>query len=322
MKVLFAGSPAIAVPSLLRIAEKHSIVGILTNPPSAQGRGKEILPTAVAVTARERFGDTLPILALDRLDARAREEVSALDADILVAFAYGKIFGPKFLSLFPKGGINIHPSLLPRHRGSSPIQQVILDGDGETGVSIQRIAIEMDSGDLFAVEKFALSGRETTEALTERCAAIGADLAAEVLDAIESGTAIASAQEGTPTYCRKISKDDGLIDWNLPSADIDARVRAFYPWPGAYTYLNKQRLNILEAILYPADDFPAFAEALPNTAAGTIIGMDKARGIVVRTGEGLIALRKLQLSTRKALSYKEFANGVRSLAGLRLESAP
>ena len=322
MKVLFAGSPAIAVPSLLSIAERHSVVGILTNPESAQGRGKGILPTAVAVAARERLGGALPILAPDRLDASAREAVLALDADILVAFAYGKIFGPKFLSLFPQGGINIHPSLLPRHRGSSPLQQAILDRDGETGVSIQRIALEMDSGDLFAVEKFALAGVETTETLTERCAAIGARLAAEVLDAMERGTAIASAQEGTPTYCRKISKDDGLLDWKLPSVDIDARVRAFYPWPGAYTYLNGQRLNILEAMALPAGDFPSFAEALPNAVAGTIIGMDKARGIVVLTGEGLIALGRLQFSTRKALSYKEFANGLRSLAGLRLESAP
>lgn len=322
MKVLFAGSPAIAVPSLLSIAERHSVVGILTNPPSAQGRGKELLPTALAMAAREKLGDALPIIAPDRLDASAREAVASLGADILVAFAYGKIFGPKFLSLFPKGGINIHPSLLPRHRGSSPIQQAILDRDEETGVSIQRIALEMDSGDLFAVEKFALTGAESTETLSGRCAAIGARLAAEVLDAIEKGTAIASAQEGKPSYCRKISKDDGLIDWNLPSAEIDARVRAFHPWPGAFTYLNKQRLNILEALAYPAGECPPIAEALPNAAAGTIIGMDKARGIVVRSGEGLIALRRLQFSTRKALSYKEFANGLRSLAGLRLESVP
>ena len=322
MRVLFAGSPAIAVPSLLGIAERHSIVGILTNPESAQGRGKEVLPTAVAAAAREKLGDKLPIFAFTRLDSGAREAIVALEADVLVAFAYGKIFGPKFLSLFPKGGINIHPSLLPRHRGSSPIQQAILDRDVETGVSIQRIALEMDSGDLFAVEKFPLMGVETTGALLERCASIGARLAVAVIDAMESGRALASPQEGKPTYCRKIAKEDGLIDWTKPCAEIDAGVRAFDPWPGSYTYLNSQRLNILEAVPYPAGDFPPAAEALPNAAAGTIIGMDKARGIIVRAGEGFVALRRLQFSTRKALSYKDFANGMRNLAGLRFESAP
>ena len=330
MRVVFAGSPPIAVPSLLRIAGAHQVVGVLTNPESAQGRGKEILPTAVASAAREKLGEGLPILAFERLDGSARQAVAALEPDILVAFAYGKIFGPKFLALFPKGGINIHPSLLPRHRGSSPIQQAILDRDGETGVSIQGIALEMDSGDLYAVEKVPLAGIETAETLSERCASIGARLALEVLDAIERGLASPVAQEGEPTFCRKIAKEDGLIDWNASCLDIDARIRAFNPWPGSYSYLNGQRLNILESSPYLASPFlaapylaaPCMAEALPNAAAGTIIGMDKAMGIVVKTGEGLIALKKLQFSTRKALSYKDFANGLRNLAGLKFEEAP
>lgn len=311
MRVLFAGSPAIAVPSLLGIAERHTIVGVLTNPESARGRGKALLPTAVAAAAREGLGEALPLLSFDRLDAVARGAVAALAPDILVAFAYGKIFGPKFLSLFPRGGINIHPSLLPRHRGSSPIQQAILDRDEETGVSVQRIALEMDSGELFAVERLPLTGRETTETLSERCASIGARLCLEVLDRMGNGTIVALPQEGEPSYCRKIAKEDGLIDWNLSSGEIDARIRAFDPWPGAYTFLLGQRLNILEAI-------PVGAEALPKALPGTIIGMDKAKGIIARTGDGFLALRKLQFSARKALSYKDFANGLKTLAGLRL----
>lgn len=317
MKVLFAGSPAIAVPTLLGIAERHRIVGILTNPESAQGRGKEVLPTAVATAARENLGHDIPILAFEKLGSEAREAVAALNPDILVVFAYGKIFGPKFLSLFPRGGVNIHPSLLPRHRGSSPIQQAILDKDAETGVSIQGLAQEMDSGDLFAVEKIALSGRETAETLSGQCATIGARLALDVLEAMEVGEASAVAQAGRPTYCRKIAKEDGLIDWNMSSDDIDARIRAFDPWPGAYTYLEGQRLNLLEARAFGEGEFQPAGEALPNVTAGTIIGMDKARGIMVRTGEGWVALRRLQFSTRKALSYKDFANGMRNLAGLR-----
>jgi len=316
MRILFAGSPAIAVPTLLSIAERHEVVGILTNPESAQGRGKEVLPTAVASSAFELFGAFLPILEPEKLDAQVRQAIAALAPDILVTFAYGKIFGPKFLGLFPKGGINIHPSLLPRHRGSSPIQQAILDRDGETGVSIQKIALEMDSGDLYAVEKISLSGKETAAGLSILCSEIGAALAAAVLDQMKTGKARAVPQKGEPSYCRKTAKEDGLIDWNLPSLDIDARVRAFDPWPGTYSFLNGQRLNILEAIPYPGD-WPEADEALPKPAPGTIIGMDKVRGIMVQTGEGSIALRKLQFSSRKALSYRDFANGFRDLAGLR-----
>lgn len=327
MRVLFAGSPAIAVPSLLALAGRHRIVGVLTNPESAQGRGKEVLPTAVALAAGESLGSEVPILAFERLGAEAREAVAALEPEILIAFAYGRIFGPKFLSIFPLGGVNIHPSLLPRHRGSSPIQQAILDGDRVTGVSIQRIALEMDSGELFAVEKVPLSGRETAGALSERCGEIGARLVVDVLEALELGEAEGKPQEGQPSYCGKISKEDGLIDWSAPAAEIDARIRAFDPWPGSHTYLNGQRLGVLEAGPLPAGETPTAAEAmldraLPKAAAGTIIGIDKARGIVVRTGEGYLALKRLQFSARKALPYRDFANGMRALAGLRFENTP
>ena len=317
MRVLFAGSPAIAVPTLLSIAERHEVVGILTNPESAQGRGKEVLPTAIASSAVELFGAFIPILSPERLDAPVRQTVESLAPDILVTFAFGRIFGPKFLGLFPMGGINIHPSLLPRHRGSSPIQQAILDRDGETGVSIQKLALEMDSGDLYAVERIPLTGKETASGLSVLCSEIGAGLAATVLDAIEAGKARVLPQKGKPTYCRKIAKEDGLIDWALPSLDIDARIRAFDPWPGTYSFLNGQRLNILEAAPYPENGAEA-GEALPKPAHGTIIGVDRQRGIMVRTGDGSIALRKLQFSSRKVLPFKDFANGFRDLSGLRL----
>jgi len=324
VKILFAGSPDIAVPTLLAVAERHRVVGILTNPESAAGRGRGILPTAVARAAREHLGPEIPILAFERLDGAAREAVAALEPDILVVFAYGRIFGPQFLALFPRGGMNVHPSLLPRHRGSSPIQQAILDRDKETGVSIQRIALEMDSGAILAAEKIALEGRETAGSLSERCATLGASLAASVLDAMESGQASAFPQVGVPSYCRKIAKEDGLIDWGLPCLEIDARVRAFDPWPGTYSYLGGQRLNIHET--QPCVEMEAGASleygALLNAPAGTIIGLDKARGIIVKTGDGLIALRKLQFEARRVLPYRDFANGMRSLEGLRFESSP
>lgn len=318
MRVLFAGSPAIAIPAMLAIAAHHQLVGILTNPPSEQGRGsagknRGPRPTEVAQAAREAFGDAVPMLEPQKLDASIRNEIASLNPDILVSFAYGKIFGPKFLALFPRGGLNIHPSLLPRHRGSSPIQQAILDRDGETGICVQALALEMDTGDLYQVERIPLSHKETAGSLSEICGSLGARMILEVLSSLELGTAQPKPQIGEATYCRKISKEDGLLDWSLDCLTLDARIRAFDPWPGTYTFLAGQRLNILEAI--PLPDI-----RLLNSVPGTIIGLDKAKGIIVATGNGALALLKLQFATRKALSYKEFANGVRNLEGSVLTS--
>lgn len=318
MRVLFAGSPAIAVPSLESIAKEHRLAAVLCNPPSPQGRGKATLPTPVAQALPRLSAGAVPLFEYDKLGLVERQRIAELKPDILVAFAYGKLFGPKFLALFPKGGINIHPSLLPHHRGSSPIQQAILDGDKKTGVSVQRIALEMDSGELLAVEEINLGGRETSACLSERCALIGAKLCIDVLGAIEKGEETGWPQQGEATYCRKIKKEDGLIDWAKPARELDAMIRAFDPWPGSYTFIKGQRLNIIAAEPYTGTLPQAGGEALPNVPPGTIIGIDKACGIVVSTGRGTIALTRLQLSGRKALSYKDFANGLRDIVGLLL----
>ncbi len=314
MRILFAGSPAIAVPSLRAVAERHDIVGVLTNPESGQGRGRLPGRTPVAEEASRIFGTRVPLLAPERLGAEFRTVVAALKPEILVTFAYGKIFGPKFLSLFPKGGLNVHPSLLPRHRGPSPIQHAILARDGETGVSVQELALEMDSGFLHAVESFPLTGRETQASVSEHCAQLGARLLLSTLASIGEGRARPGPQGGIPSYCGKIAKGDGLVDWSSSCLDIDARVRAFNPWPLAYTYLGGQRLNIFETMPYPG-------ETLPNAECGTIIGFDKARGILAAAGDGLLAIRTLQFSGRNIVSDKDFSNGFRNLAGSRLEGA-
>jgi methionyl-tRNA formyltransferase len=319
MKVLFAGSPAIAVPSLNIIATTHELVGVLTNPESEQGRGRTVRTTEVAAAAAllsARIEKPIPILAPERLDGAARAAVAALQPEILVSFAFGRIFGPKFLALFPRGGINIHPSLLPKYRGSSPIQHAILAGDAETGICVQRIALEMDTGNLLAEKRILLDGSETTASLSERCAQDGARLVLNVLEELEEGRAVDRTQTGEPSWCGKISKDDGFVDWSLPTAAIHARLRAYDPWPGSWTWMDGQRLSILEA--HPA----SFPDTLPNVPAGTIIGVDRSKGILVRTSDGCLALARLQLAARKALSFKDFANGIRNLRGMVLGTGP
>ncbi len=317
LRVLFAGSPDIAIPSLVRLSFEQEIVGILTNPDMQKGRGLSMSQTPVAEAALAVFHGDIPILAFERLGSEAREAVAALKPDILVSYAYGKIFGPRFLALFPKGGVNVHPSLLPKYRGPAPIPYAILNRESETGICVQRLAVELDTGDLLGVDRIRLLGLENAEDLAETAAIVGADLLSRVLQEIDEGKAKAEPQVGEPSYCQLLRKEDGMIDWKRPVLDIDAKVRAFYPWPGAFTFLGGQRLSILEAYPYPHVTFAAGATSLDfdDIVPGRVLGLDKARGIMVQTNDGLMALRRLQIQHKRALPYREFANGIRDLVG-------
>lgn len=309
MRILFAGSPDIAVPSLeALVGAGHTVVGVLTNPPAPRGRGLGVSSTAVA-TAASRLG--LRVLSPERLGPNERDAIAALNPELLVVYAYGRIFGPKFMALFPRGGINAHPSLLPRWRGCAPIPFAILNRDAKTGVSIQRVSARVDAGDVLRQSTIELDGTETTETLSSVCARLGAELLCQVLDEIGSGTERGVSQdESAACYSRELAKDDGNLDWAGAALDLDARVRALIPWPLAFTCLGADRLAILESRPYP--------DETGDAVAGTVISVDKSRGIMVQTGHGLMAILRLQLQGKKAMGFKDFANGARGLVGTRL----
>jgi len=335
--ILFAGSPDIAVPSLRMIADgakagRWSLVGILTNPDTHRGRSRsgEPEPTAVgrlaAQLAKEFSVPDVPaLLKCETLKAESREAVSALKTDLLVSFAYGRIFGPRFLALFPLGGINIHPSLLPKYRGASPIQEAILRRDTQTGICVQRIAAEMDTGNILAQEIIPLTGRETAASLGEHVARRGAELLETVLEQFRQSLRdpVQSAgftgmegipQQGEPSYCTLLEKDSGIIDWNRSAQEIDAQIRACNPWPLARTGHNGQILNILEATPYSGPDVPD----IPDAVSGRVLGIDKKTGILVQTGDGILAVSLLQYQARKVLPWQAFLNGTRGFIGSRL----
>ena len=167
IKIIFAGSPDAARVTLERLFDAQStcdfeIAGVLSNPPSAKGRHKDLIPTPVAAFASEKG---IPVFTPEHLDGAARESISPLGADLLVSFAYGHIFGPKFLALFPLGGVNLHPSLLPKYRGCTPVPAAILNRDKETAVSLQTLSLKMDEGDILAQTIVELNGTETSESL-------------------------------------------------------------------------------------------------------------------------------------------------------------
>ncbi len=324
MKVLFAGSPALAVPSLRALARGEGgveLVGVLTNPDAEKGRGKRVDPSEVAAAAvsinEERVAsglDPLPILKPSRLGAEARSLIEPLGADLLVVVAYGRIFGPKFLDLFPLGGINFHPSDLPKYRGATPMPAAILARDEATAFSVQRLALKMDAGDILLKEQIPLDGSVTTESLSALAASRGAFLLCEALRLIGEGTASGIPQdENLATYCSVIRKEDGLVDWDLSVMEIDARIRAYYPWPLAHTLSRGTRLNILAASPHLGSSFDG-----TGSEPGTVLGIDKRAGILVQTGEGILALTRLQYETKKPLDWKSFLNGARDLVGSRL----
>ncbi len=308
MRVLFAGTPDIAVPSLEVLNRNHEVVGVLTNPDRGCGRGREIKCCPVKVKANELGIRTFQPEAFDEAFIN---EIKALQPDILAVTAFGKIFKKDFIDVFPQGGLNVHPSLLPKYRGASPIPAALIAGETETGVSIQRLALKMDSGAILSQERYVYNGTETTEWLTDYFAHRGAELLSEVITDIENGNAVEHEQdESLATYCSYINKEDGEIDWNRSSDHIDRQLRAFTPWPGIYTFFNSKKLNIIEAEIY-SENLPDTAGDFMDAAAGKVAVPDKKSGILVKTGDGFIAVKKLQLQSKKALGWKDFLNGVK-----------
>ena len=324
IQVIFAGSPGIAVPTLRALAalETEGVCGlaaVLTNPDSAKGRNGKSEPTEVGAAALEL--DTRPkLLKFERLDGNAREEIAALKPDIFVCFAYGKIFGPKFLALFPLGGINVHPSLLPRWRGPAPVQAAILHGDGETGVCVQRIALEIDRGEILARERFPLSGRETALSLGAMAAEKGAALVPALIRRIAAEGRLPPGEkqdEAGALYSTLITKEMGRIDWNATAVEIDRKIRAFTPWPLCLTRFGESELYLLEGRPFEGD-LGAWLAGPDPAPPGTVLGTDKKWGILVRTGGGIFAVERLQFPARKALDWRAFLNGARNFVGSRL----
>lgn len=310
MKILFAGTPEIGVPSLVALNENFEVVGVLTNPDRPQGRKKILVPSPIKEKALE-LG--LPVIQPEKL-SEASDEIEALGADIVVCIAFGKIFRKSFLDLFKHGGVNIHPSLLPIYRGPSPISEAIKNGDSLTGISIQRMALKMDSGNILHQEELTLDGTETTGSLTEKVANLSAPLIVKVISELEDGSITEYEQDhDKATFCKLIKKSDGVIDWTMKTVDLLNFIRAFNPWPLAQTTFLDKSLNIIEA--KNADDIDVNDL---NEESGEVLSYSKAKGYLVKTSDGAIYVTVLQLQSKKVLDYKSFNNGVQNFVGARL----
>ncbi len=336
LRVLYGGSPFASSRALELILkdsymssstpeQQYKIVGVLTNPPAAQGRHSDLIPTEVAHYAQiwnEARDDGIVILTPEHIKQPEREQIAALHPDIFVCFAYGHILGPKFFSLFKHGGINLHPSLLPKYRGATPVNAAILNCEKETGFSIQKMALGVDEGDVLFQKSITLTGTETAESLLNGAALHGAIAITNILrETARTGELpTALAQHGEPSYCTIIKKEDGKIDWSKSAEQIDAMIRAYTPWPGCFTFANGQNLRILKArdaekVALQDNNIPKNTSAVP----GTVLAYNKQRGILVQTGHGVLIVTELQWQSKKAMDYKSFMNGARNFIGTVLE---
>jgi len=299
MRLVFAGTPAAAVPSLRRIAASgHEIATVVTRRDAPLGRKRVLTPSAVAQVATE-LG--LPVLRTDRLDAAATDTLTALQPDLGVIVAYGGLVREPLLSAPAHGWINLHFSLLPRWRGAAPVQHALIAGDRETGASVFQLVPELDAGDVFAEGRMPVPPGATAGDLLATLAETGADLLLRVIDEIAAGTATARPQTGEPTLAPKLTAEDGLIRWTDSGDAVLSRILGTTPEPGAHTSVDGARVKIL-AVVGTATD----AELAP----GRIRNIDGA--VLVGTGPHPIVLERVQPAGKQAMSAADWWRGLRT----------
>ena len=243
LRLVFAGSPAAAVPSLLSlIGSRHEVAAVVTREDSPQGRRSVLTPTPVAVAA----GD-IEVIKANRLAGAATERIADLAPDLGVIVAYGGLVREPLLSTPRLGWINLHFSLLPRWRGAAPVQRAIMAGDEVTGAAVFQLVAELDAGDVFGQITEPIGRHQTAGGLLEQLSQSGAALLSRVVDDLADGTAIASAQVGEVTLAPKLTLADGAIDWSQPAETVANRIRGVTPEPGAFTTLDGARLKVLDA---------------------------------------------------------------------------
>lgn len=302
------GTPAAAAFSLKEILKgPDPVVGVVTQPDRPAGRGQRNIPSLVRKVAESRH---IPVATPEKLREPAFLEIlQSWAPELIVVVAYGRILPRSVLELSPHGCMNVHYSLLPKYRGAAPVEWAILNGEEKSGVTTMRLVEKMDAGPIFLQEEVALAPDETAASLEAKLVPIGARLLLETIQKLKDGSIAPNPQrEDEATFASMLKKKDGQIDWGRPALSIERRVRAFNPWPSAYTYLRGKMLKIYRAKVIAEE-----ARARP----GEVVRANK-EGLWIATGRGILSLEELQLENRKRLSVLEFLKGARIENGASL----
>ncbi len=311
MRIIFMGTPEFSVPCLEHlILNQHQVVAVYTQSDKPVGRMRSLASPPVKIAA---ITWKLPVVQPVNLSrAEVVEQLSGFHPDIIVVAAFGQILPQSVLDIPKYGCINVHPSLLPRFRGASPVAAAILAGDDFTGVSIMLMDTGLDTGPILTKAQIPISAVDTTGSLTAKLSQVAARVLQQVLPCWLGGELIPQPQnEAEATYSSQITKEEGEIDWQLPTKDLWRRVRAFYPWPGCYTRWQGRQLKLIEAVPLPQER---------SLDAGQVVALTPGRGEAeasfgISTGDGILGVLKVQLEGRRAISSAEFLRGQRQFIG-------
>ena len=299
IRVVFMGSPEFALPSFRRLAEAYSVVGVVTQPDKPAGRGRLLTSPPVKILAGE-LG--VPVIQPHRLsEPDAIQQLQLWEPDLIIVAAFGQILRPVVLDLPRFGCINIHASLLPRWRGAAPIQAAILNGDESTGISIMLMDPGVDTGSVLSQASISITRDDTAGSLGAKLSKLGSELLMNILPGYLDGTLQPQPQDNTlATYAPMIKKEDGLLDFNQPAAELERKIRAFNPWPGAYTFWKDQVLKLHRTHVVNG----------PSDKAGKMIIYQALPAIT--TQYGILVIDELQPAGKQILQGKAFLQGARN----------
>lgn len=318
MRIVFMGTPDFAVSTLKSLIDsRHEVIAVVTQPDKPKGRGGKMQFTPVKEAALEAGIEVYqPQKAKDEEFVKF---IRKLAPDVMVVVAYGQILTKEMLDIPKYGCINVHASLLPKLRGAAPIQWSVIDGDEESGVTIQQMDEGIDTGDILLVKKYKLDKKETGGSLFERLASFGGPMILEVLDMAEEGRLKPVKQGEDSTYAKMLSKSTGKIDFSKDAVSIERLIRGLNPWPSAFAFIHGKMLKIWEADVLSEEEAEAAGMSDDTAEPGTItaIGKDK---IVVKTGKDYLVVTSLQLEGKKRMDTGAFLRGYKLEAGEKLLS--
>ena len=301
-RIIFFGTPSFAVPTLQNLLQREDeVVAVVTQPDRGKGRGQKVVPSPVKEFILQHEKYELPIFQPESVKEKAfQERLQELNPELFVVVAYGQILPGSILKIPKYGAINVHASLLPKYRGASPIAWAILRGEKMTGVTTMIMDEGMDTGNILLQAEIPIGKEETAETLHNRLASLGAQLLLETVGRMKAGNLRPLPQEHSKaTYAPLLKKEDGQIDWRKEAEEIDRRVRAFNPWPGAFTSLKGQLLKIYRGEV---------RKRAPTGKAGTVIWVG-SDFIEVETGKDSFLIKEVQLEGKRRMTVRDFLSG-------------